>query len=1048
MPNPGDAVFQVSDPSRVGFFTGQTRLRSSGMMLEVQFSNGDKSFFFERFLKVLSKDGKSALDQLLAGELGRDADLRRKMTFEKLRGTLSEFIYSMDSAEIDFMPYQYKPVLKFIESPTERLLLADEVGLGKTIEASLVWQELQARRDARRLLILCPKTLATNWRSELRTKFSIPAEIVDVDRLNYHYEELLRQGENTRFALIATYTSARGSSADFEAIRDEEEPRSKMGRMVKAWNEWQHPYFFADLVIFDEAHILRTPTSLTSRTARALANAASGVLCVSATPVNNDNEDLRSLLRILDPGTFESEEIFQQILEGNSPAVRMANALMQTPPGLQSARNSLPALKSSSYIAGSELIPVFEALLEEAIAADARGDAESRAEALVKAQSSLEQLNVLGAYITRTRRKQVKEMPAVRKPMVIPVKLTPMERRFYEAVTSIVRKRLQLSAGRLTNGRSLSLPSISPQLRMASCIPAMVKVYKEGGPDAFIENVIETFAEEDEADDDTLAYKEEMQHLIAEFAAYDFEADDTKFKEFSRILVDPEFLGSDQKIVVFAYFRGTIEYLSRRLNRLGVTNITLHGGVSSQDERNAIIESFRDASGPRILISSEVGSEGINLQFARVVVNYDLPWNPMKVEQRIGRVDRVGQQAKVLPVVHFKVLDTIDGRVFERLYEKLELARVSIGDMEAVLGEEIKALTHELFTQNLTPAQEQALLDQKTNVIIQKARMQSQLEESSSSFEGLSDFVRSQINRSRKLGRYVTSRELHAYVDDFFRLNEMGNVLQWNYQRSGVFKLAMGPISFDKFRSFVAKSQPEAIASQTGSTIVGTFSPEIAKLNQRVEGQRVPLVTHLSPLIRWITDELQSVKLYSAVAMEFKSESNPPGSYAFAVERWYFKGIRTREILAYGVTNLDTGEVFTGDRAEALYLEMLNLGSTWDSPPLAAFDLQSAMHRLDIRISHDHESAESLFIAENQNLATIQLKQVEAHYRHRLRQDEARLQTSVERGSPQAISFAQKLIDKTKERYGHRIDLIKSKLGESAVDGTVSDIAKGIFRII
>jgi hypothetical protein len=257
----------------------------------------------------------------------------------------------------------------------------------------------------------------------------------------------------------------------------------------------------------------------------------------------------------------------------------------------------------------------------------------------------------------------------------------------------------------------------------------------------------------------------------------------------------------------------------------------------------------------------------------------------------------------------------------------------------------------------------------------------------------------------------------------------------------------MGPVSFDKFRSFVAKSQPEAIASQTGSTIVGTFSPDIAKLNQRVDGQRVPLVTHLSPLIRWITDELQSVKLYSAVAMEFKSDSTPPGSYAFAVERWYFKGIRTREILAYGVTNLDTGEVFTGDRAEALYLEMLNVGSTWDSPPLAVFDLQSAMHRLDVRISHDHESAESLFIAENQNLATIQLKQVEAHYRHRLRQDEARLQTSIERGSPQAISFAQKLIDKTNDRYGHRIELIKSKLGEYAVDGTVSDIAKGIFRI-
>lgn len=1048
MPQIGDAVFHLSDPARVGFFTGQTRSRSSGLMLEVQFSNGDKSFFFEKYLKVLSKDGKSARDQLLAGELGRDADLRRKMTFEKLRGTLSEFIYSMDAAEIDFMPYQYKPVLKFIESPTERLLLADEVGLGKTIEASLVWQELQARRDARRLLILCPKTLATNWRAELRTKFSIPAEIVDVERLNYHYDELLRQGENCRFALIATYTSARGSSDDFEAIRNEEEPKSKMGRMVKAWNEWQNPYFFADLVIFDEAHILRTPTSLTSRTARALSNAASGVLCVSATPVNNDNEDLRSLLRILDPGTFESEEIFHQILEGNSPAVMMANALMQTPPGLQSAKRSLPALKASGYIAGSELIPVFEGLLDQAIEADARGDVEARAEALVKAQSSLEQLNVLGAYITRTRRKQVKEMPAVRKPMVIPVHLTPMERRFYEAVTSIVRKRLQLSAGRLTNGLSLSLPSISPQLRMASCIPAMVRVYKEGGADAFIENVIETFAEDGETDDDTLAYKEEMRHLIAAFTTYDFEADDTKFKEFYRILTDPALLGGDQKIVVFAYFRGTIEYLSRRFDRLGITNVILHGGVTSQDERTAIIERFRDPSGPRLLISSEVGSEGINLQFARVVVNYDLPWNPMKVEQRIGRVDRVGQQAKVLPVVHFKVLNTIDGRVFERLYEKLELARVSIGDMEAVLGDEIKALTHDLFTQNLTPEQEQALLDQRTNVIIQKARMQSQLEESSSSFEGLSDFVRTQINRSRKLGRYVTSRELHAYVDDFFRLNEVGNVLQWNYQRSGVFKLSMGSASFEKFKNFVVKAQPDAIASQTSSTIVGTFSPDVAKLNQKVDGHRVPLVTHLSPLIRWITNELQSVKLYSAVAMEFKSESASPGNYAFAVERWYLKGIRTREMLAYGVTNLETGEVFTGDRAEALYLDMLNVGTTWASPDLQKFDLRDALQRLDQQMSCDHEAAEALFIAENQNLATIQLKQVEAHFRHRLRQDEARLQTSIDRGSPQAISFARKLIEKTNERYGHRIGLIKAKLGDHAVEGAVSDIAKGVFRVL
>ena len=112
----------------------------------------------------------------------------------------------MEAAQIDFYPYQFKPVLKFINSPTERMIIADEVGLGKTIESALIWMELQARRQAERLLVVCPKTLAEKWREELRTKFLLDARVVGFLDLEREIRELKSMGPGLPLVLIATYT--------------------------------------------------------------------------------------------------------------------------------------------------------------------------------------------------------------------------------------------------------------------------------------------------------------------------------------------------------------------------------------------------------------------------------------------------------------------------------------------------------------------------------------------------------------------------------------------------------------------------------------------------------------------------------------------------------------------------------------------------------------------------------------------------------------------------------------------------------------------------
>jgi hypothetical protein len=147
-------VFDANNPARVGQLTGRQQIRAGLAFYEVAFGPNEKRYIAESFLRTFDDLDSSTEKLIRRGMYGKADDLRRLLTFEKLKGTLHDFIYSMDAARIDFLEYQFKPVLTFVNSPTERLLIADEVGLGKTIEAALIWLELQARRDARRLLVV------------------------------------------------------------------------------------------------------------------------------------------------------------------------------------------------------------------------------------------------------------------------------------------------------------------------------------------------------------------------------------------------------------------------------------------------------------------------------------------------------------------------------------------------------------------------------------------------------------------------------------------------------------------------------------------------------------------------------------------------------------------------------------------------------------------------------------------------------------------------------------------------------------------------------
>ena len=376
----------------------------------------------------------------------------------------------MEAAQIDFYPYQFKPVLKFINSPTERLIIAGEVGLGKTIEAALIWVELQARRQAKRLLVVCPKILAEKWRDELRNKFLIDARIIDFTDLQQEIRYLKSEGPGHSFALIGTYTGLRPPRPELKVLSnppDEQDACSQKTGFLREIRHWQMNFDPLDLVIFDEAHYMRNPASSTFNLGLCLAETAGSVLCVSATPVNNSNIDLHSLLRLTDESFFGKQGMFEELLEVNRPTVQAGNALSKIPVDMSQLVSAIEGMSVSPFI---QNVPLFKQIIKQLESFDPKDKAQ-----LAKCQDVIEKLNLLGSYINRTRRVQVKENRPVREPMVLPVVYTDEEMKLYRTILQLVRARC-----RKDNRPFHVFQSIGLQLRAASCLPALAIEIRSG----------------------------------------------------------------------------------------------------------------------------------------------------------------------------------------------------------------------------------------------------------------------------------------------------------------------------------------------------------------------------------------------------------------------------------------------------------------------------------------------------------------------------------------------------------------------------------------
>lgn len=897
----GVKVRHAENPSKVGETTGEVRFRAGRNVATIRLTNGELTYIPVDQLESLPHH-ESRVEAFASRRTGGAIELARQLLLEKISGDLTDVYYSMGSGKAEFHPHQFRPVLKYIESTGRRLLIADEVGLGKTISAIYIWKELQARGDARRLLIICPAALKDKWQYELLNRFGIEAQPVDADALCRDVEITLRDPLHS-FVRIGSLEGLRNRQLD-----EDDEVRTPRQRLMRELQD--HPagdFSLFDLVIVDEAHAARNADTANYHFVEAVRDAAASLVMLTATPLQTHSENLFNLLHLVDPDRFVSLETFEQARRANIPIIESLNALLRTPPDREAFRLHLES-------AAREPLLRHDKLLRELAHVVSLDWSETQR---VHTARLLESRSLLADVMVRTRKREAFPKTVVRKPWTLQVKLSPEEQQLYQSLSGRIRS----AAQRENPGTPGEFVLIGRQRQLASCIPAALAAWRKSG---HLDELLweDLGAELGDAGDGVpeIAFED----LIS---GYDFEAGDSKYKAFAEAIGQHLRDHPAEKIVVFAFFRDTLTYLRRRMEADGIRSTLIYGGMGTQvvgnrviDRKTLEIERFRAPDGPSVLLSSEVGSEGIDLQFARMVFNYDLPWNPMRVEQRIGRIDRIGQKADTIIVGHFATNGTIDDRILNRLYQRVNVFRESIGDLEEIFGETVQKIVMDYFRGHLSPEDTERRLEQSRLADEANRQTTEELKREASALAGHAQFILESINRSQRGARYVRPEDLLRYVTDFLHERYPGSQIEYDSDSHDLFCINLSAKARDALGSFVEQRRPgrSTRLPDSGATVIVRFDPNVEGRTRRPP----ELIDVSHPLVLWIKAERGAHRsdIVPALAIELDRESAalPEGLYLFASDVWRLEGIRKLVTLRHTVLSVESERFVSDDAGQHL----------------------------------------------------------------------------------------------------------------------------------
>ncbi len=425
-------------------------------------------------------------------------------------------------------------------------------------------------------------------------------------------------------------------------------------------------------------------------------------------------------------------------------------------------------------------------------------------------------------------------------------------------------------------------------------------------------------------------------------------------------------------------------------------------GQVEDDEREQLRARFRQlTAAPQavdILLSSEVGCEGLDYEFCDRMVNYDIPWNPMRLEQRIGRIDRFGQRSQKVLIFNFITPGTVEERIFFRCFERLGIFRDTVGDCEEILGEQ--AVTEQLLeiarNPNLTPAQAEAKARQITDNAARLVEEQKRLETEGSSLLGLDQGLTDEVNDIDAKGHFVSPAELRAMITFFVEQPTLGGKLEQDRQDSALFRLRLNQEARATLAHQLHNWQPtdRSLAEfrrwlDSGEThLLATFSQDVA-----LERRDLPFITPVHPLARLATEHLKQRHKPLAGRLRVHTATIPAGTYVFACDLWETIAI-TPGIQLVGLA-WDLKNHRPAAELSAQLLPLLAQAESTVAPanPLPS-DAQEAITALDLQMHRERDTALVELRARNDQLVTRKLASLDAYQQNRLARIERELSTA------------------------------------------------------
>ena len=577
---------------------------------------------------------KDAVVRARASDITALADIRPSVdqilhiaAAAKLQDALEEnlLLAPMQSSVVP-LPHQLYALNRAMSRDRIRYLLADEVGLGKTIEAGLILRELKLRGMARRILVVAPKGLVRQWQAEMRLHFGEKFQFIEPSEL-----AAFRQWRSDEENLWQFHDQV---ICSLDSVKPMESRRGWSLEQLNAYNRERFEDLISaswDLVIIDESHRLGGSTEQVARykLGAALAEAAPYLLLLSATPHQGKTDQFLRLMQLIDRESFPNE--------GSVTQDRVRPFVIRTE-------------KRASINAEGQ--PLFKPRVTrmQAVAWQARHAAQEKLYEAVTDyvrhgynQAMAAKQRHIGFLMILMQRLVTSSTAAIR---------TTLERRFAVLTDAGTAPQPQASLFENTDEDDWAEMDGQSQADLAvQARPGFAKALAQ--ETAEVETLLNLARQTESAGSDAKA--EALLELI-----YKLQQEEN----------DPEL-----KVLVFTEFVPTQAMLAGLLESRGFSVALLNGGMDL-DARTKAQQAF--AGGVRILVSTDAGGEGLNLQFCHVIVNFDMPWNPMRIEQRIGRVDRIGQH-HVVRAVNFVLEETVEHRVRQVLEQKLEVIALEFG---------------------------------------------------------------------------------------------------------------------------------------------------------------------------------------------------------------------------------------------------------------------------------------------------------------------------------------------------------------------------------